>query len=981
MAITADDFLNKKRILIKAEEGEFEANDKLSIEISSELQKAILRKFEERNFNELNNFCQAMQFELKESCKNLKNSFELSISLIDLQRKLPNIYTSTVNCSNKKVGKTECCRIITEKLVKTGDIFFKKEYKDKFMKRYNLNDQSNLMPEISKLELSLNSDSNKEAPKVPPHKIVKKHLLNEPKLKEEVPLYFQCLLDIISSGQYEHQYVYSLFNYGLNNEDLYIIKFLVLLLNYSSILSDSNIKVANAKSFVQLENPEKHKDESYFEVPAKANTSNSGSVGNSTFIERLNYLKEKVLKKENNNSTLKVAVCENSGEEICKLKFEEYSFQTETYDDFEISIRNLGLQINQCCTDSKLLMELHSILLLHSDSDFSELVAEYLYNELEGGAQHFASTADKDYFIHKLNLIFTEEKDKLTKALKNNNSQKFSGSIIYQGKRFCRPIFIFEFEEPLNVSSFNTNDILLMAPAVEDIYPIIAELIEITSTKKLKLALNGCPDTLKLSKTTDVKVEIWSIYSQFFFTTALATLSEFTSPTYTLDKSIKSAILAGNQNEIMQITANYNSGLVSRQKLMLNSSSSDTQSLAVSQALNRPLTLILGPPGTGKTTTACEIVKRWCDMKCADETILVCADSNIAVDKIYLDLVSKGLKAVRVGLKSKLNSQPSFNTDQVGFIQMKSEKEGQQIVRSFQDAKLKLRTFDIICCTLFGSLSACFDSIKFTHVLIDESTQATEISTLFSLKKTIKQLVLIGDHNQLPPTVISKKAVSKGLNISLFERLINLGMQAFLLNEQFRMHPSLIEFSNRTFYNSQIKNHHSTNFLPIPGFAWPNEMNRFVFLDTSKTNTLEVEENCSYYNPEECEIVMSILENINIEGLPASSVGVITPYDAQKQKIRKLMIERFEGSNYFCDVDTVDGYQGMEKDLIILSFVRNNPSSTLGFIKDYRRLNVSLTRAKRGMIIVGNADTLGKDKLLNQLIQMAKSNNCLLTSN
>jgi superfamily I DNA and/or RNA helicase len=514
-----------------------------------------------------------------------------------------------------------------------------------------------------------------------------------------------------------------------------------------------------------------------------------------------------------------------------------------------------------------------------------------------------------------------------------------------------------------------------------------AQILEAKEKINIKLSIFLLPQEYEIleKSISNIIVEIEFKYNTFSFDKSLCALKKFTTE-LNCNKFVKNVILSTSNTEIKQIYDDYfsktDSSLISYQYLNAKSRISSTkeinnsQELAVTKAIINPVSLIIGPPGTGKTLTAVEIVKYWLYLY-KDARILLTSDSNIAIDKLYLELFNNKIDCVRIGNynKEKNSISNSYNNNEL--FSQKSKSNISLTINnstkqySFTEAQNKISSKKVVCTTLFGALSELLTNIIFKKVIIDECSQATEINSIFPLSHFCDQLVLIGDYKQLPPCVFSKNAILKGLSISLFERLSNLGIDSVMLNEQYRMHPSISLFPSSFFYEGKLLNSSNTNFYsPIPGFSWPGE-NRWAFIDSGKLNSQEEQSGMSLINLVEAEMVCSILENEYIENYPFKEIGVITPYDAQKQIITSMVVSKFGGK--ICDVDTVDGYQGMEKDLIIISLVRANTTASLGFLKDYRRLNVSLTRAKKGLIIIGNVKTLETDKVYNSLILHARS--------
>eukprot|EP00930_Biecheleria_cincta_P040438 TRINITY_DN2770_c0_g1_i1.p1 TRINITY_DN2770_c0_g1~~TRINITY_DN2770_c0_g1_i1.p1 ORF type:complete len:1216 (+),score=190.45 TRINITY_DN2770_c0_g1_i1:71-3718(+) len=371
-----------------------------------------------------------------------------------------------------------------------------------------------------------------------------------------------------------------------------------------------------------------------------------------------------------------------------------------------------------------------------------------------------------------------------------------------------------------------------------------------------------------------------------------------------------------------------------------------SQHSAVGKALEHKLSLIQGPPGTGKTFVACAIVAAWLEaFSQFGERILAVADSNVAADNLYTRLQSFGIEAVRVGQGKEVESQA---------------RSADMLYKAAQGA-------NVVIATCIGSGMEILNGKGeaggvFRRVIVDECTQACEPAVLVALGRRAEQVVLIGDHAQLPATVLSKHAQREGLGLSLFERMVSVnGLPATVLTEQRRMHSSISDFPNHAFYAGQLVNAADDSALTaVPGFPWPNPNCRVCFVDVSSdAGSVEGRRGFSSYNPAEAEAVARTLDAIIRAGYPPQQIVVLTAYLAQKQEIARAMRER--GLRNYLDVvsvDTVDGYQGMEQGLVLFSATRSNESRALGFLADQRRMNVMLTRAKQGLIVFGNADTL-----------------------
>ncbi|MGY8645364.1 MAG: AAA domain-containing protein [Candidatus Poseidoniales archaeon] len=417
----------------------------------------------------------------------------------------------------------------------------------------------------------------------------------------------------------------------------------------------------------------------------------------------------------------------------------------------------------------------------------------------------------------------------------------------------------------------------------------------------------------------------------------------------------------------------------------------EPQLIAAKAAIERRLTLIQGPPGTGKTHTAVRILESWAKQDVG--SILAVADSNVAVDNLLEGLLARGVRAVRLGqpvkvreklrlatidakmeihpLRRDLDTQLDLNEKLSRRISSMKGKEKGLAHRDIKKGWKEIRRIEnqirddildkaqVICCTCIGSGNEILDGRKFPQVLIDESTQATEPAALVPLVRGARQVVLVGDHKQLPPTVLSFRAEENGLKRSLFERLIDLGIEPLLLTTQYRMHPAISKFPNQQFYSNKLIDGVNSENRPAPaGLLWPDWENPIAFVPINGGETVSPD-GTSRENPLEVSWVLKILEDLLEAGeLTQKDIGIITPYAGQVRAIRNSMSERLDD----VEVRTVDGYQGREKEVIIFSCVRSNPEKNVGFLSESRRLNVALTRAKRGLIVIGDPDTLRSDK-------------------
>jgi len=425
-----------------------------------------------------------------------------------------------------------------------------------------------------------------------------------------------------------------------------------------------------------------------------------------------------------------------------------------------------------------------------------------------------------------------------------------------------------------------------------------------------------------------------------------------------------------------------------------------SQVYAVKHALQRPLSLIQGPPGTGKTVTSATIIYQL--VKQHGGPVLVCAPSNTAVDQLTEKIHKTGLKVVRVCAKSReamdtpvshlaLHNQIK-NMDATGELkklQLLKDETGElssndekrfRILRK-QSEKELLDLADVICCTCIGAGDPRLARMKFSSILIDESMQSTEPECMVPAVLGAKQLILVGDHCQLGPVVMCKKAANGGLSQSLFERLVVLGIRPFRLEVQYRMHPQLSKFPSNFFYEGSLQNGVSGEDRKLSvEFPWPQPDAPMMFYVATGQEEI-AGSGTSFLNRTEAASVEKIATKFLKAGIKPEQIGVVTPYEGQRSFLVQYM--SYQGSlnskiYQELEVASVDAFQGREKDIIIISCVRSNEHQGIGFLADPRRLNVALTRAKYAVIVVGNPKVLSKNPLWNHLLHHYKENRCLV---
>eukprot|EP00884_Botryococcus_braunii_P001927 jgi/Botrbrau1/11735/Bobra.0195s0062.1 len=413
-----------------------------------------------------------------------------------------------------------------------------------------------------------------------------------------------------------------------------------------------------------------------------------------------------------------------------------------------------------------------------------------------------------------------------------------------------------------------------------------------------------------------------------------------------------------------------------------------SQQAAVEAALTRTLTLWQGPPGTGKTRTLLAFIVA--ALAISKGPILATAPSNVAVDNIVQGLLAAGVDVVRVGqpvkvaagvreatLEARLERHPA-GQEAARLRALSARQATMGRVLRERATKLEERATgeildkaQVVAATCVGAGDPRLAGRSFKVCAIDEATQAAEPASLIPLLAGCDATVMVGDPCQLPPTVLSQNAAQAGLGMSLFERLQRAGHKPYLLEVQYRMHPLIAQFPSAAFYGSQLQSAPlPEDRLPPAGFKWARPELPVAFIEAGgreEASSEGAEATPSYYNPQEARlaalVVGGLLASPSLANGP-SDIGIITPYSAQVREIRTILPALAGGLRPLTDrleVNSVDGFQGREKEVIILSTVRSNPRRAVGFLADPRRLNVAITRAKRGLIVLGCRETLSAD--------------------
>ncbi|MCF8247759.1 MAG: AAA family ATPase [Saprospiraceae bacterium] len=437
----------------------------------------------------------------------------------------------------------------------------------------------------------------------------------------------------------------------------------------------------------------------------------------------------------------------------------------------------------------------------------------------------------------------------------------------------------------------------------------------------------------------------------------------------------------------------------------------DAQNSAVNEILAaQDVAVVHGPPGTGKTTTLVQAIRLLCK---TENTVLVCAPSNSAADLLTERLVDEGLQVLRIGnisrvedkivqhtLESQIAAHPeSKNIKKVRLEAVETRRQAMKFKRKFgheqrqerghlfrQAGELSgwanhledqlveniLDSAQVITCTLVGSVHKALGTRTFRTVVIDEAAQALEPATWIPITRATK-VVLAGDPFQLPPTVKSEQARRSGFGNTMIEKCMQRLPRTSLLTVQYRMNHRIMEFSNQWFYEGKltaaagVAEHQLDMEHPSP----------VIFIDTAGTGFEEQfnEKSQSRYNPDEfqllCEHLYQLISGHDDKDLP--SIALISPYKEQVMHMQDTVAEDSRLRDIALDINTIDGFQGQERDVVYISLVRSNPKCEIGFLNDYRRMNVAMTRARKLLVIVGDSATVGADPFYQAMLDYCEA--------
>lgn len=415
-----------------------------------------------------------------------------------------------------------------------------------------------------------------------------------------------------------------------------------------------------------------------------------------------------------------------------------------------------------------------------------------------------------------------------------------------------------------------------------------------------------------------------------------------------------------------------------------------SQEKAVNEVLwAKDVAVVHGPPGTGKTTTLVEAIF---ETLRRESQVLVCAQSNMAVDWISEKLVDRGINVLRIGNPTRVNDKmlsftyerrfeahpdyPQLWSIRKAIRELRQQRKHADSWHQKMD-RLKSRATElelrirsslfgearVIASTLTGAANRVLEGEKYSTLFIDEAAQALEAACWIAIRKA-GRVILAGDHCQLPPTVKSIMALKGGLGKTLMERIVeNKPETVTLLKMQYRMNEQIMKFSSEWFYHGMVESAPTVSHRGILDYDTP-----MMWIDTAECDGKEefVGENFGRINRAEAEMTLQTLqqylEKIGKQRILEESidVGIISPYRAQVQLLRKELRKRefFRPYRHLLTVNTVDGFQGQERDIILISLVRSNDGGDIGFLRDLRRMNVAITRARMKLIILGSSETM-----------------------
>jgi len=481
----------------------------------------------------------------------------------------------------------------------------------------------------------------------------------------------------------------------------------------------------------------------------------------------------------------------------------------------------------------------------------------------------------------------------------------------------------------------------------------------------------------------------------------------------------KATVLSNENNQLIDVlTGQKQASFNNLEKPYISPALNEKQQQAVNKIFDaNELAIVHGPPGTGKTTTLVEAIKTLIREK--QQQILVLAPSNTAVDLLSAKLFKQGLKVLRIGNPARVSEElMSLTLDaqvarHIGMKQIRELKKqanafrdmAHQYKKNFGKAEREQRKAlfkeahdimqivskteqyiindliegaQVITATLVGSNHYTISNAQFETVVVDEAAQALEPANWIPILKAQK-VVLAGDHCQLPPTIKSIEAAKNGLSTTLFEKCVQLHPEAVvLLEEQYRMNEYIMQYSSKVFYEGRLKAHNSV----AKQLLLPEDI-ALSFIDTAGCGFEEKQKGTSSSNPEEAAFLLQHLTTFTQvlshyytkETFP--NIGIIFPYKEQISELKNQLTQVPELLVYGnkIAINTIDSFQGQERDIVYISLVRSNRAQMIGFLSDIRRMNVAMTRAKKKLVVIGDSATLSMLPFYENFISYTQSLN------
>ncbi len=546
-----------------------------------------------------------------------------------------------------------------------------------------------------------------------------------------------------------------------------------------------------------------------------------------------------------------------------------------------------------------------------------------------------------------------------------------------------------QFRNGMPISFFSNHD-----PKVDKIEGIVTH--SFANRLKIKLKIDELPDWSK-----DGKLGIDVLFDE--------------NPYKEMREALKKASIEAQNNELIQTLIGLKKPVLNAENYTIQLAKlNESQQDAVNNILNsNTLSIIHGPPGTGKTTTLIQAILL---LAKRNHKILVVAPSNTAVDLVAEQVSMAGLEVLRVGNPSRVSEKLQSLTLEYKITNHTYSKESKKLKKQAQEFKnmahkykrnfgkaereqrkalfdeahriMKevekteqyiieevLKQTQVVTATLVGSNHYTVRDLVYDFVIIDEAGQALEPACWIPILKGQK-LILAGDHCQLPPTIKSEEAAQQGLSKTLLEKLIeSCPSTVNLLDTQYRMNGLIAGYSSQIFYENKLKTPPHLAFQTIFKNDKP-----LLFLDSAGCGFEEKLEGTSSTNPEEAVFLINYLEKWIIESKelltvqPFPSIGIVSPYKKQVQILQELLLENQNLKPYlnFININTIDSFQGQERDCIMISLVRSNQEGNIGFLSDIRRMNVAMTRAKKKLVVVGDSGTLSKNIFYDGFIDYAQ---------